>query len=44
MDCIFTDPTLSFRGLETFKRNLHNLQPVLKALVKERCRALNPKP
>lgn len=34
-DCVFTDPTLSFRGLATFQRNLANLQPVLKALVKD---------
>lgn len=34
-DCIFTDPTLSFRGLATFQKNLEALQPFLKALVRE---------
>ena len=33
--CTFTDPTLSFAGLDKFERNLKNLQPVLKLLVKE---------
>ena len=34
-DCVFTDPTLSFRGLATFQKNLEALQPFLKALVRE---------
>ena len=34
--CTFTDPTLSFTGLDTFKRNLDNLQPILRRVVKER--------
>ena len=34
-DCVFTDPTLSFRGLETFQKNLAALQPFLSALVKD---------
>lgn len=34
-DCVFTDPTLSFQGLSTFQRNLENLQPFLKALVRD---------
>ena len=33
--CAFTDPTLSFVGLETFQRNLANLQPVLSRLVRD---------
>ena len=33
-DCTFTDPTLSFRGLATFQKNLAALQPFLSALVK----------
>ena len=33
--CTFTDPTLSFAGLETFQRNLANLQPVLSRLVRD---------
>ena len=33
-DCRFTDPTLSFVGLDTFQNNLANLQPFLQALVK----------
>ena len=33
--CTFTDPTLSFVGLETFERNLKNLQPVLRRLVRD---------
>lgn len=32
-DCVFTDPTLSFRGLAQFKRNLANLDPILNRLV-----------
>jgi hypothetical protein len=31
----FTDPTLSFTGLATFERNVRNLQPVLKRLVRD---------
>lgn len=34
-DCVFTDPTLSFKGLSTFQKNLANLQPILKAVVRE---------
>jgi hypothetical protein len=34
-DCVFTDPTLSFRGLATFQRNLASLRPVLDALLGE---------
>lgn len=33
-ECRFTDPTLSFKGLATFQKNLANLQPFLQALVK----------
>ena len=33
--CTFTDPTLSFVGLETFETNLRNLQPFLTALVRD---------
>jgi len=32
-DCVFTDPTLSFVGLETFERNLAALQPILNVLL-----------
>ena len=32
--CTFTDPTLSFAGLQTFETNLKNLQPVLRRLVR----------
>jgi hypothetical protein len=32
-ECVFTDPTLSFRGLATFQRNIENLQPILSRLV-----------
>lgn len=35
-DCEFTDPTLSFSGLATFKRNLANLQPILKCVREQR--------
>lgn len=34
--CLFTDPTLSFRGVATFERNLSALQPLLKALLATR--------
>jgi hypothetical protein len=34
-DCVFTDPTLSFRGLKTFERNLASLRPVLETLLGE---------
>ena len=34
-DCTFTDPTLSFKGLAVFQRNLANLQPFLNALVRD---------
>jgi len=32
-DCVFTDPTLTFTGVDTFKRNLANLSPAIDALV-----------
>eukprot|EP00614_Pseudopedinella_elastica_P029200 CAMPEP_0172632430 /NCGR_PEP_ID=MMETSP1068-20121228/184317_1 /TAXON_ID=35684 /ORGANISM="Pseudopedinella elastica, Strain CCMP716" /LENGTH=599 /DNA_ID=CAMNT_0013443829 /DNA_START=97 /DNA_END=1896 /DNA_ORIENTATION=+ len=32
-DCVFTDPTLSFRGLSTFEANLANLDPYIERLV-----------
>lgn len=32
--CTFTDPTLSFAGLDTFTNNLANLQPILRRLVR----------
>ncbi|CAN0048869.1 unnamed protein product [Discosporangium mesarthrocarpum] len=32
-DCTFTDPTLSFSGLTTYKRNIASLQGILDALV-----------
>ena len=35
-DAEFTDPTLSFRGLATFQRNLAALQPVLRAVLRTR--------
>ena len=35
-DCVFTDPTISFRGLSTFKRNIQSLQPVLRALLSDK--------
>ena len=35
-DASFTDPTLSFRGLATFQRNLQALQPVLRAVLRTR--------
>ena len=31
-DCSFSDPTISFRGRETFVRNVQNLQPILDLL------------
>ena len=34
-DCTFTDPTLSFSGLDQFQRNIENLQPILQRLVKD---------
>jgi hypothetical protein len=34
-DCVFTDPTLSFKGLGTFLKNLENLDPIIKALIRE---------
>ncbi|CAM9722081.1 unnamed protein product, partial [Laminaria digitata] len=33
-DCSFTDPTLSFSGLSTYKRNVGSLQGVLDKLVR----------
>ena len=35
-DAEFTDPTLTFRGLATFQRNLAALQPVLRAVLRTR--------
>ena len=32
-DCVFTDPTLSFSGLNTFRRNIANLRPVIEKYV-----------
>jgi Uncharacterized conserved protein (DUF2358) len=32
-DCVFTDPTLSFRGLSTFERNIASLKPILDRFV-----------
>jgi len=32
-DCVFTDPTLSFKGLDTFQRNVANLRPILNQFV-----------
>ncbi|KAG5178938.1 hypothetical protein JKP88DRAFT_77805 [Tribonema minus] len=34
-DCLFTDPTLSFRGLSTWKKNVGSLRPLVNALVPE---------
>lgn len=32
-DCVFTDPTLSFKGLSTFERNIKALKPALDVFV-----------
>jgi hypothetical protein len=32
-DCVFTDPTLSFKGLSTFERNIKALKPILDKFV-----------
>ena len=32
-DCVFTDPTLQFRGLERFERNMQALRPIVKRFV-----------
>jgi hypothetical protein len=32
-DCVFTDPTLSFRGLSTFERNIKAIKPALDVFV-----------
>jgi hypothetical protein len=32
-DCVFTDPTLTFKGLSTYQRNLASLQPLVDRLV-----------
>ena len=32
-DCVFTDPTLSFKGLSTFERNIKALKPALDIFV-----------
>jgi Uncharacterized conserved protein (DUF2358) len=34
-DCRFTDPTLSFQGLATFKRNFASLRPLVDRLLSE---------
>jgi hypothetical protein len=34
-NCSFTDPTISFKGLATFKRNLASLRPVVDRLLSE---------
>lgn len=41
MNCSFTDPTLSFSGIETYKRNIASLQGVLDALVSDSSSILN---
>lgn len=33
-DCTFTDPTISFRGLATFQRNLASLRPLVNRLLR----------
>jgi hypothetical protein len=30
-DCLFNDPTLSFRGIDAYKRNVENLRPIVEA-------------
>ena len=35
LKCVFTDPTLSFTGLETFRDNLESLQPSLRRIAPE---------
>ena len=32
-DCVFTDPTLSFKGLSTFERNIASIKPALDAFL-----------
>lgn len=32
-DCSFTDPTLSFQGLQQFKRNIESLKPLIDTFV-----------
>lgn len=32
-DCVFTDPTLSFKGLNTFRSNIENLKPLISKFV-----------
>ncbi|KAL1499330.1 hypothetical protein AB1Y20_011538 [Prymnesium parvum] len=39
-DCVFTDPTLSFRGLATFESNLKNLDPWIERFVPPSSRAV----
>ncbi|KAG7354140.1 DUF2358 domain containing protein [Nitzschia inconspicua] len=34
-DCRFTDPTLSFQGIDTFAKNTKNLVPLVKAFVED---------
>jgi len=34
-ECVFTDPTLSFKGLRTFQKNLANLRPIIDRFVKD---------
>lgn len=36
--CTFTDPTLSFQGLDKFERNIRNLRPILNSLLPEQDR------
>jgi hypothetical protein len=31
-DCLFNDPTLSFRGFEAYRRNVRGLRPIVEAL------------
>lgn len=31
--CTFTDPTLSFEGLETFKQNIQSIKPLIDAII-----------
>lgn len=35
IDCVFTDPTISFQGLETFQKNLENLSPIVDFFLQE---------
>ena len=42
-NCVFTDPTLSFRGLATFERNLANLDPWIERFVPPAARSVDLK-